>query len=69
MKRQNQTPNAYPTALNRMTTKLLVNLSTKGLRLPRLTRNMSFLGVMIGLPYLRSLWHPQSKASAQQSKH
>jgi cation diffusion facilitator family transporter len=32
--------------------------------LPRLTRNRSFLGVMLGLPYLHSLWHPQSKASA-----
>jgi hypothetical protein len=30
---------------------------------------MSFLGVMIGLPYLHSLWHPQSKAgTTTQSK-
>jgi putative aminopeptidase FrvX len=29
-----------------------------------LTRNRSFLGVIIGLPYLHGLWHPQSKASA-----
>ncbi len=32
--------------------------------LPRFTRNRSFLGVMIGLPYLHSLWHPQSTVGA-----
>jgi hypothetical protein len=29
---------------------ILISIPYKGLRLPRLTRNMSFLGVMLGTP-------------------
>ncbi len=39
---------------------LLVYQKLKQLAMPRLTRNRFFWGVMIGLPYLHSIAHPQS---------